>query len=69
VIRKVPAARDAMLELGTGHAFLILLRNAVPINALPVARAVQEVCGIHRQAAAPADGASAWLFTCAGHSR
>src|SRR5438270_10575390 len=28
-------ARNTMYELGTGHAFLILLRNAFPINVLP----------------------------------
>ena len=28
-------ARREMLELGAGHAFLILLRNAFPINVLP----------------------------------
>ena len=39
-------ARTTMLNLGTGHAFLILLRNAFPINVLPAVRAVQEVCGI-----------------------
>jgi adenosine/AMP kinase len=36
-----------MLRLGTGHAFLILLGNAFPINVLPAVRAVQEVCGIY----------------------
>ncbi len=40
-------ARTAMHNLGTGHAFLILLRNAFPINVLPAVRAVQEVCGIY----------------------
>ena len=40
-------ARTMMLNLGTGHAFLILLRNAFPINVLPAVRAVQEVCGIY----------------------
>jgi uncharacterized protein len=40
-------ARTTMHNLGTGHAFLILLRNAFPINVLPAVRAVQEVCGIY----------------------
>src|SRR5215813_15033758 len=40
-------ARETMRELGAGHAFLILLRNAYPINVLPAVRAVQEVCGIY----------------------
>ena len=33
-------ARDTMLELGTGHAFLILLREAFPINVLAAVRVV-----------------------------
>jgi adenosine/AMP kinase len=40
-------ASATMRELGTGHAFLILLRDAFPINVLPAVRAVPEVCGIY----------------------
>ncbi len=40
-------ARATMRELGTGHAFLVLLRDAFPINVLPAVRAVPEVCGIY----------------------
>lgn len=46
-------ARTTMRELGAGHAFLILLRNAFPINVLPAVRAVQEVCGIYCASANP----------------
>jgi adenosine/AMP kinase len=46
-------ARTTMRELGTGHAFLILLRDAFPINVLPAVRAVQEVCGIYCASANP----------------
>ena len=46
-------ARETMRELGAGHAFLILLRNAYPINVLPAVRAVQEVCGIYCATANP----------------
>jgi adenosine/AMP kinase len=46
-------ARATMRELGTGHAFLILLRNAFPINVLPAVRAVQEVCTIFCASANP----------------
>ena len=46
-------ARDTMRELGAGHAFLILLRNAYPINVLPAVRAIQEVCGIYCATANP----------------
>src|SRR5215471_2422261 len=51
----VTAAREAMLELGAGHAFLILLRDAFPINVLPAVRAVQEVCGIYCATANPVE--------------
>jgi adenosine/AMP kinase len=46
-------ARTTMRELGTGHAFLILLRNAFPINVLPAVRNVQEVCRIFCATANP----------------
>lgn len=46
-------ARATMRELGTGHAFLILLRDAFPINVLPAVRAVAEVCGIYCASANP----------------
>ena len=48
-------ARTTMLELGAGHAFLILLRDAYPINVLPAVRAVQEVCAIHCATANPVE--------------
>ena len=46
-------AKATMMELGTGHAFLVLLRNAFPINVLPAIRAVQEVCQIYCATANP----------------
>jgi adenosine/AMP kinase len=46
-------ARTTMRELGAGHAFLILLRNAFPINVLPAIRAVPEVCSIFCATANP----------------
>jgi len=48
-------ARREMLELGAGHAFLILLRDAFPINVLPAVRSVQEVCGIYCATANPVE--------------
>lgn len=48
-------ARNTMLELGAGHAFLILLRNAFPVNVLPAVRAVQEVCQIYCATANPVE--------------
>lgn len=46
-------ARATMRALGTGHAFLILLRGAFPINVLPSVRAAAEVCGIYCASANP----------------
>lgn len=46
-------ARTTMREVGAGHAFLILVRNAYPINVLPTVRAVQEVCTIFCATANP----------------
>jgi uncharacterized protein len=46
-------AKTTMRELGTGHAFLVLLRNAFPINVLPAVRAVPEVCSIFCATANP----------------
>ena len=51
----VELARAAMLELGAGHAFLILLRDAFPINVLPAVRSVQEVCSIYCATANPVE--------------
>src|SRR5262249_37283388 len=46
-------ARTTLRELGTGHAFLILLRNAFPINVLAAVRNVPEVCRIFCATANP----------------
>jgi adenosine/AMP kinase len=48
-------AREAMLELGAGHAFLVLLRDAFPINVLNHIKAVPEVCGIYCATANPVE--------------
>lgn len=46
-------ARTTMHTIGAGHSFLILLRNAFPINVLPAVRAVPEVCHIYCATANP----------------
>ncbi|MCM8797386.1 MAG: adenosine-specific kinase [Candidatus Omnitrophica bacterium] len=56
-------AADNMLEIGAGHSFLILLKNAYPINVLNAIKSVPEVCNIYCATANPvsiiiADGAS-----------
>jgi uncharacterized protein len=39
------AAENAM-RIGAGHTFVVLLRNAFPVNVLSAIRAVPEVCSI-----------------------
>lgn len=46
-------AAATVREIGAGHVFLILLRNAFPINVLPAVRAVQEVCTVYCATANP----------------
>ena len=40
-------ARTNAETIGAGHSFLVFLRDAYPINVLPVIRQVPEVCGIY----------------------
>lgn len=47
------AAAQNMLSLGCGHAFLIFLRNAYPINVLNAIKGVPEVCTIYAATANP----------------
>ena len=46
------AAKNA-LNIGAGHSFIILLRNAYPINVLNALKQVQEVCSIFCATANP----------------
>lgn len=40
-------AAEKALELGCGHCFLILMRDAYPINVLNAVKRVPEVCSIY----------------------
>ncbi|MDQ7820378.1 MAG: adenosine-specific kinase [Armatimonadota bacterium] len=51
----VDLARRNALALGAGHCFLILLRDAYPINVLNAVKAVPEVCGIYCATANPVE--------------
>ncbi len=46
------AAKKA-LEIGCGHSFIILLRNAFPLNVLTKIKQVSEVCTIYAATANP----------------
>jgi len=48
-------AVDSALAVGAGHSFLILLKNAYPINVLNAIKNVPEVCAIHCATANPVE--------------
>ncbi len=47
------AAADNALRLGCGHSFVILMRDAFPINVLNQVKMVPEVCTIYAATANP----------------
>ena len=49
------AAEENALELGAGHCFLVLVRNAYPINLLNAIKNIPEVCGIYCASANPVE--------------
>jgi adenosine/AMP kinase len=51
----VDLARRTMRELGAGHSFLILLREAYPVNVLQQVLRVPEVCGVFCATANPVE--------------
>ncbi|UCH57148.1 MAG: adenosine-specific kinase [Candidatus Bathyarchaeota archaeon] len=46
-------AAENALRLGCGHSFVILMKEAFPINALNQIKMVEEVCTIHAATANP----------------
>ena len=46
-------AKEQALKLGCGHAFIVFLKNAYPINVLDKIKQVPEVCTIHAATANP----------------
>src|SRR3990172_1196697 len=44
-----------LIELAAGHCFIILLRDAFPINVLNAVKSVPEVCGIFCATANPVE--------------
>ena len=49
------SAQDNALEIGAGHCFIILIKNAFPINVLNAIKGVSEVCGIYCASANPVE--------------
>ena len=48
-------AEDNALEIGAGHSFLVLLKQAYPINVLNALKAIPEVCTIYCASANPVE--------------
>ncbi len=46
-------AEEEALKIGAGHSFIILLKNAYPVNILPRLKEVPEVCNIYAATANP----------------
>ncbi len=46
-------AEEQALKIAAGHTFVILLRNAYPINILPRLKQVPEVCNVYAASANP----------------
>ena len=51
----VDSATENLRNIGAGHAFLIVLKNAFPINVLNAVRQCQEVCSIYCATANPVE--------------
>jgi hypothetical protein len=48
-------AEENALEIGAGHSFIVLLRNAYPINVLNAIKFIPEICNIYCATANPAE--------------
>ncbi len=46
-------AAEKALELACGHCFLIVMRNAYPVNVLDKIKSVPEICGVFAATANP----------------
>ena len=51
----VQSATENIRNIGAGHTFLIVLKNAFPINILNAVRQCQEVCSIYCATANPVE--------------
>ena len=50
----IKLAQDNALEIGAGHSFIVLIKNAFPINVLNAIKVIPEVCTIYCASANPA---------------
>jgi len=49
----IKLAQDNALEIGAGHSFIVLIKNAFPINVLNAIKVIPEVCTIYCASANP----------------
>jgi len=49
------AASGNAFKIGAGHSFIVIIRNAFPINVLSAVKAVQEVCTVYCATANPVE--------------
>jgi len=49
----IKLAQDNALEIGAGHSFIVLIKNAFPVNVLNAIKALPEVCAIYCASANP----------------
>lgn len=50
----IKLAQDNALAIGAGHSFIVLIKNAFPINVLNAIKVIPEVCTIYCASANPA---------------
>ena len=48
-------AQENALDIGAGHSFIVLIKNAFPINVLNAIKVIPEVCAIYCASANPAE--------------
>jgi hypothetical protein len=51
----IKLAQDNALEIGAGHSFIVLIKNAFPINVLNAIKVIPEVCTIYCASANPVE--------------
>lgn len=51
----IKLAQDNALEIGAGHSFIVLIKDAFPINVLNAIKVIPEVCTIYCASANPVE--------------
>ncbi|PIP20801.1 MAG: hypothetical protein COX40_02785 [Candidatus Omnitrophica bacterium CG23_combo_of_CG06-09_8_20_14_all_40_11] len=51
----IKLAQDNALEIGAGHSFIVLIKNAFPVNVLNAIKVIPEVCTVYCASANPVE--------------